>query len=74
MATALRISYDLVRIARKYAAIDRRSITGQIEYWARLGKMAEDNPDMPFSLIRDILIGIEELESGQKNEYRFGPA
>jgi hypothetical protein len=37
-----------------------------------MGKCAEENPDLTYSLIKDILIGLEELEQGEKTEYRFG--
>ncbi|MBW1940321.1 MAG: hypothetical protein JRI32_06000 [Deltaproteobacteria bacterium] len=72
MPTAVRISEDLVNEARKYSRIDHRSITGQIEHWARIGKCAEENPGLPYSLIKEILIGVEELERGEKSEYKFG--
>ena len=72
MATAVRISDELVNDAKKISRIDHRSLTGQIEYWARMGKCAEENPDLTFSLIKDILIGVEELEQGEKSEYKFG--
>ncbi|MBU4320212.1 MAG: ParD-like family protein [Nitrospinae bacterium] len=52
--------------------MDHRSLTGQIEHWARIGKCAEENPDLPYNLIKEILIGIEELEQGAKSEYKFG--
>jgi len=72
MATAVRVSEDLVREARKYSRVDHRSITGQIEHWARIGKCAEENPDLTYYLIKEILIGIEELEQGEVSEYEFG--
>lgn len=72
MATAVRISEDLVNDAKKFSRIDRRSLTGQIEHWARMGKCAEENPDLTYSLIKEILIGVEELEQGEKSEYKFG--
>jgi hypothetical protein len=72
MATAIRISERLVKEAKKYSNVDHRSITGQIEHWARIGKCAEDNPDLTYSLIKEILIGLEELEQGEKSEYKFG--
>ena len=71
MATAVRISEHIVKEAKKYSLIDHRSITGQIEHWARIGKCAEENPDLPYSLIKEILVGIAELESSDKSEYRF---
>ncbi len=72
MATAVRVSDDLVSQARKISRIDHRSLAGQIEHWARLGKCAEENPDLTYSLIKEILIGLEELEQGEKTEYQFG--
>ncbi|OGW45852.1 MAG: hypothetical protein A2Y66_07560 [Nitrospirae bacterium RBG_13_41_22] len=72
MATAVRISKELVCEAKKYSRIDHRSITGQIEHWAKIGKCAEENPDLTYSLIKEILMGIEELEQGERSEYKFG--
>ena len=72
MTTAVRVSQELVREAKIYSKIDKRSVTGQIEHWARIGKCAEDNPDLTYSLIREILIGLVELEQGESSEYKFG--
>jgi hypothetical protein len=72
MATAVRISEKLVNDAKKISRIDHRSLTGQIEHWARMGKYAEENPDLTYLLIKEILIGVEELEQGEKSEYKFG--
>lgn len=72
MATAVRISENLVYEAKKYSRIDHRSITGQIEHWARIGKCAEENPDLTYSLIKEIFQGMEELEQGERTEYKFG--
>ena len=72
MATAVRITDELVREARMFSNIDNRSLTGQIEHWAHIGKCAEENPNLPYSLIKDILIGLAELEQGESSEYKFG--
>jgi len=72
MATAVRISGDLVKEAKIYSKVDKRSITGQIEHWARMGKCAEENPDLTYNAIKDILIGVAELEQGEYSEYQFG--
>ena len=72
MTTAVRITDELVLEAKKYSKIDKRSITGQIEHWARIGKCAEENPDLTYSLIKEILIGLAELEQGESSEYKFG--
>ncbi|BCL61974.1 hypothetical protein DGMP_26670 [Desulfomarina profundi] len=72
MATAVRVSEKLLSDARKYSKVDHRSITGQIEHWARIGKCAEENPDLTYELIKEILIGVQELDSREKSEYTFG--
>ena len=72
MATAVRISEDLVNEAKIYSKLDKRSITGQIEHWAKIGKCAEENPDLTYNSIKEILIGIAEFEQGEFSEYRFG--
>lgn len=72
MASAVRISEELLKDARKFSRIDHRSLAGQIEHWARMGKCVEENPDLTFALIKEILIGLEELDHGEKTEYKFG--
>ena len=72
MATAVRVSEELASEARKFSKIDRRSLTGQIEHWARIGKCAEENPDLTYDLIKEILVGIEVLDHGERSEYQFG--
>jgi len=71
MATAVRISSKLVKEARLFSRVEKRSLTGQIEHWAKIGKCAEDNSDLTYSLIKDILLGMEELEQDEFSEYTF---
>ena len=72
MSSAIRISDILVKEAKIRSRVENRSLTGQIEYWAKIGKIAEENPDIPYSLLREILIGIEQLNSNEGTEYQFG--
>lgn len=72
MTTAVRISAKLVREAKLVSAVDNRSVTGQIEHWAKIGKCAEENPELTYGLIKDLLIGIEEFDQGECSEYEFG--
>ena len=72
MTTAVRITDELAREAKIFSQIDKRSLTGQIEHWARIGKCAEENPDLTYNLIKEILIGIAELEQGESSEYKLG--
>lgn len=72
MTTAVRVSDNLAREARLISAVDNRSVTGQIEHWAKIGKCSEENPELTYALIKEILIGVEELEQGESSEYEFG--
>ena len=58
----------MVETAKRYGAIEHRSVPKQIEYWSQIGKIAAENPDLPFSAIRDILIADQEAPAG---EYEF---
>jgi hypothetical protein len=71
MPTAIRISDNLLENARMVSKIEKRSVTGQIEHWAQIGKIAEENPDLTYAIMRDILLGLEELNSGEFSEYQF---
>ena len=71
MTTAVRVSEELVRDAKLYSTVDNRSVTGQIEHWATIGKCAEENQDLTYSLIKEILIGMEELNQGRSSKYKF---
>lgn len=71
MATALKLSDELIDLAKLQAAVKHRSVPKQIEYWARLDKAAEDNPELPFQVIKDTLLAIEEVKAGHLSEYKF---
>jgi hypothetical protein len=71
MGLAIRISENLVKEARMRSKVENRSLTGQIEYWAKIGKMAEENPDIPYNLLKEVLIGIEQLDSDEGTHYQF---
>ena len=53
---SIKISDDLYRAAKWTAEAECRSISGQIEFWAKMGRAAVDNPDLPIDFIRDVLI------------------
>lgn len=72
MAHAIKLSDSLVKEATAHAKAMHRTPPKQIEYWARIGKIAEENPDLPMGFVKDILIGLEEVDSGELSEYNFG--
>jgi hypothetical protein len=57
---SIRINQNLYEQAKQDAVIEHRSITGQIEFWAQLGRAAIDNPDLPISFIAESLASMKE--------------
>lgn len=69
MSVNVKLSESLVDQARRSAQVQHRSVPKQIEHWSQIGKIAEENPDLPFAMIRDILMADQEEPVG---EYKFG--
>lgn len=71
MSVAVKLSNKLIEQAKHHAHIYHRSIPKQIEYWFRIGKIAEENPDLSYSFIKDILFALEEVNDKNLEEYKF---
>jgi hypothetical protein len=74
MAVAVRLPEEIVKDAQKYASLSLRSVPKQIEYWYRLGKIADENPDLPLDFIKGVLEGKAEMEQGEVSAFSFRPA
>ena len=59
-STSIRIDQTLYDQARTEAMAEHRTIAGQVEYWAKLGRAALDNPDLPVSFIAESLASMAE--------------
>ncbi|GHV35181.1 hypothetical protein FACS1894187_07330 [Synergistales bacterium] len=53
---SIKISNGLYKAAKWIAEAENRSIGGQIEFWAKIGRAAIDNPDLSVDFIRETLI------------------
>jgi hypothetical protein len=51
MAVNVKLSEALVNQAKHCATVAHRSVPKQIEYGSQVGKIAQENPDLPFSVI-----------------------
>ena len=60
MGMPVRIDDALYEDARAHAQAERRTIAGQIEFWAIVGRTALDNPDLPIDFVRDLLVARAE--------------
>ena len=72
MPTTVELSELLIDQAKPFAQAMNWSVVEQIEYWARLGKVAEENPDLPIPMLQDMLVSLEELKAGNVSVYQFG--
>ena len=63
---------SLYRIIEARARAQSRSVSGQIKYYARLGLVAKDNPDLPMAFIEGILEALEESRTGLSIPYQWG--
>lgn len=73
MATAsIRLDQELVEKASIMAKALNRTAPKQIEHWAKIGEMMEDNPDLPYEFVRQAIIANAEREAGKLEPYEFG--
>jgi len=69
MGIAVNLDNELVNIARSYSGAESRSVPKQIEHWAKIGRIAEENPDLSYSAIKEILLGLEDVKMGNVQAY-----
>ena len=60
MGMPVRIDDTLYEQARAEAKVERRTIAGQIEFWAMVGRAALDNPDLPVTFLAESLLSMSE--------------
>lgn len=69
MGITINLDVALVEEAKRVSVVEHRSAPKQIEYWANMGRIAEQNPELSFHEIKDILIGLQDVRSGNVEEY-----
>jgi hypothetical protein len=69
MAVSVRLDEGFVTQAKIHAEAESRSVPKQIEYWAKIGQMMMDNPDLPYEFVRESLVATEEAKQGMVKAY-----
>ena len=69
MGTPVSLDSSLVKSAKSHSLSQSRSVPKQIEHWAKIGRIAEENPELSYRVIREILIGLKDAETGNVEEY-----
>lgn len=70
--TSIRLDQDLIDKATIMAKALNRTPPKQIEHWAKIGVIMEDNPDLPYEFVRQAIISKAEHEAGKLESYEFG--
>lgn len=73
MATnSIRLDQQLIEKAAIIAKALDRTTPKQIEHWAKIGEMMEDNPDLSYDFVKQAIIAKAEREAGKLETYDFG--
>ncbi len=71
-STSIRLDQELLQRATIMAKALNRTTPKQIEHWAKIGEIMEDNPDLPYEFVRQAVIAKAEKEAGKLEAYDFG--
>ncbi len=63
MGMPVRIEDELYQQAKAASQGECRTIAGQLEFWAKVGKAALDNPDLPIEFVSELLVAKKEDRS-----------
>lgn len=72
MGTAVELSDELVAAAREESTAMSRSITQQVEHWARIGRLIERNPGWSYERVRQALaadVAYDDLSTPERLTY-----
>ena len=73
MATiSIRLDQFLIEKATVMAKALNRTPPKQIEHWAKIGKIMEDNPELSYEFVKMAIIAEAEREAGMLEKYNFG--
>ena len=72
MSTAsVRLDAALIEKAGIIGKALNRTMPKQIEHWAKIGEMMEDNPDLPYEFVKQAIIAKAERDAGKLENYSF---
>ncbi len=69
MGINVNLDSELVNMACSYACAKNCSVPKQIEHWARIGRIAEENPDLSYNIVKEMLLGMEDMRLNNVQEY-----
>jgi predicted transcriptional regulator len=70
--TSVRLDQDLIEKATIMAKAFNRTPPKQIEHWAKIEEIMEDDPDLPYEFVKQAIIAKAEKEAGKLESYDIG--
>ena len=67
----VKIDSNLILNAKTYGLSENRSAEQQIIFWIKIGKIAQDNPDLTYHDITELLLGLEQVRTGLTIPYKL---
>ena len=74
VTNAIRLSEEIMQAASTYAPVNSRSVPKQIEHWVKIGRIAEENPDLPYAFIKGVLEAKSEMDHGDVSVFEYRKA
>lgn len=73
MTVSVKLSDETVESARQQAQIFQRTLGGQVDYWAKIGRLAELHPGLTFEYLQKLMREnrLQQLESARSVHKQF---
>lgn len=69
--TSIRLDQELIAKATIKAKALSRTVPKQIEHWAKVGAIMEENPELSYEFVKQAIMAKAEKEIGQLESYQF---
>lgn len=73
MAVSVKLSDETVEAARQQAQVFQRTLGGQVDYWAKIGRLAELHPGLTFDYLQKLMREnrLQDLTTTQTAQKQF---
>lgn len=76
MSASVKLSDETIESARQQAQIFQRTLGGQVDYWAKIGRLAEMYPGLTFDYLQKLMREnrLQQLNTAQTTTKQFTAA
>ncbi|UVW84098.1 TA system antitoxin ParD family protein [Wolbachia endosymbiont of Aedes albopictus] len=70
MDITVNLDGEFEKIVQSHSMLQNRSVPQQVKHWAKVGQIVENNPELSYNIIKEILSGIKDAKLGNIEEYK----